>query len=164
MEDYRAESGHEPQLLSDHFALYINIYTPLQRHPPYKRRKINIPSYLTSVFCTFIAAWFENYKISGVQAFHDDLVFQIHKFQDCYLNKSGKRKENRCWTGDEKLHKFKEELANVIENYKTDNNATNLKHYLLKLNEFRELKSTVRIDHFNQFLQTLNAHTSASTV
>ncbi|KAK7068685.1 hypothetical protein SK128_001944 [Halocaridina rubra] len=48
--------------------------------------------------------------------------------------------------------------------YKRDNNATTLENLLLTLREYRELKSDVRTKHFQNFLQSINAHTSSSKI
>ena len=168
LENYDIQSGSEPALLSDHYGLFFNVYIPTTVSPLVKRRKVNIPSYLVAPFWSFICDWFENYEIKGVESFNNDLISKVHEFQDTYLNSNAKggqhTSKKKCWTEDNRLKEFKVELAKAIDDFRSNSNVDNIKAYLLKLNEFRDLKNTARIDHFNKFLQSLNAHTNPSII
>ena len=59
---------------------------------------------------------------------------------------------------------MKKNLYLSLQKYRDNANADNLHEYMSKLKEYRELKSDVRLNHFYNFLQSINEHTKESKV
>ena len=166
LKDEKVNFQRIDHLLSDHYAIEIEIIFNILLPPLYERKRINIPVEFVAPFRDYMSRTFHDANIEDLtgQDINDRIIQRVHMFHEMYFVNAPNRLKAKNWTEDIKLKNFEKNLYLSLQKYRDNANADNLHEYMSKLKEYRELKSDVRLNHFYNFLQSINEHTKESKV
>ena len=155
-------------LISDHYAIECSVTIKVDSFIPHVRLKINIPVDFVAPFRAHMSKMFhglDTCTLSG-QDIYDIIASNTKNFHDNFLKKNPKNKVNfnSDWTNDPKLEEQELQIKEAFSEYEKNGNSSNLRNALVNLREYSELKKDVRMEHFEKFLQGINAKTSESKV
>lgn len=176
--DYSINSGVIPhnvevatvdELSSDHFALLTTYTLPADSHTPHNRPRISIPSKYSGIFIDELSRWYSTYSPQDVSSFYADLVNFTTTFHNYYVLKTHRRRKNTAtkrttWALDDRLEAESIRLNQLAERSQQTGSPDDLLNYINAVSTFRELKGSVRREHWEGFLQEINSHTSTSEV
>ena len=153
-------------LLSDHNAILATYSIPVfhsqHRHV---RQVINIPPALQPAFLSSVTSWFNSYSVTTAENFYTSLISHIQNFHKNFVYKGpSKSVKNHTWTRDRRIEEAQAEVAKVAEAYQQNFCQETLTDYKTAISDLRSLMHDVRDEHWEHFLQTINAHTPISQV
>ena len=159
-------------LASDHFAIATTYDIDKIHIPKSDRPKITIPPNLTHHFKAQMEHWYQQYHYTNVNKFSEDLVATITAYYNTWVRRKRRKKTQTAqqtgsvpsWTLDPTLLTEQDKVEELGQIYRLNKTQANLDKFLHANSVFRQLIDHTRKDYWEEFLQSINQHTSLAEV
>jgi hypothetical protein len=159
------------ELISDHFAIETRYAVDNSLSAKTNRLKISIPSYLEHHYKSRIYDWYNEYTVTSVDQFSVDMTKVVTDYYNTWIcpkktlkNNNSQPSKQPKWVGDPTLSREQKRVQELLNIYRQDNTRDSVIQFLWANKNPRELKTQIRNEHFEQFLQSINNNTSMSEV
>ena len=158
-------------LVSDHFAIATTYDVDEIQIPKADRPKIAIPPNLIHHFKAQMDQWYQHYSYINVNKLSEDLIAVVTTYYNTWVRRKKRKKTSTAkqanvpnWTLDPTLIAEQEKVEILGQAYRLNKTQENLDAFLTANAAFRDIIEHTRKEYWEDFLQSINQHTSLAEV